>query len=247
MIENKTAIIIPIRMKSSRLPGKFHKDIYGAPMVIRVLRQAKLTNIKNIYVAVDDQNHYDLIKDYGGIPIMTNVNHKTGTDRCYEVIEKIDNKNLKYIVNLQGDLPFISPKAIISCLKILDKERNVDIATLAARIDDHEEINNPNVVKIALTEQFRALYFSRAPIPYNAKYYYHHLGLYAFKKESFIRFVKLPQSNLEKSENLEQLRALENGMNIYVNELDEFPISVDTKEDLNKAIKFAMQLENKVI
>lgn len=238
-MKDHSIIIIPIRMNSTRLPGKFHEDIAGKPMVIRVLEQAKLTHIENIYVAVDHDFHYNLIKEYGGNPIMTSVEHKSGTDRVHEAVTKIDNlKQFKYVINLQGDLPFIKPDSILEALTVL-YEDDIDIGTLATKIDKEDEINDPNVVKIAMNNKNKALYFSRSRIPYNADTYYHHLGLYAFKREALNKFVHLPQTKLEICEKLEQLRAIENGMSIMIKEVSEQPISVDVKEDLEKAREYA--------
>lgn len=238
-MRDKTAIFIPIRMGSTRLPGKFHLDIEGVPMVIRVLRKALETGIRNVFVAVDHKDHFELIKSHGGNPIMTSIDHQSGTDRVYEALTKIDeNKEIEYIVNLQGDLPFIDPKAIVQAVGML-MDDHVDISTLAVKINDPYEINDPNVVKIAMNSANKALYFSRLPIPYNSLNYYHHLGLYAYKRNSLIRFVNSEQTMLEKCEKLEQLRALEKGMTIIVKEIDSVPISVDTEDDLIKAREYA--------
>lgn len=238
MIKNGTAIIIPIRMHSTRLPGKFHHKIGNKEMILHVLDRALETGIENVYVAVDHQDHFDLITKNGGKAVMTSNEHQSGTDRIYEALLKIDpDKKIDYIVNLQGDLPFIDPHSIKQVISMID-DNKFDITTLAAPIIDKEEIDDPNCVKIAMTPQGKALYFSRCPIPYNAKKYYHHLGIYAFKRSALVKFVNLPMSILEKCEKLEQLRALENGMNIGVMETNIIPLSVDIQQDLDKAINY---------
>ena len=236
---NNTAIIIPIRMNSSRLPGKFHQEIAGKPMIYHVIDRAIETGIKKIIVAVDDIFHLNLVEEYGIEAVMTSKDHKSGTDRVYEAICKIDpEEKIKYIVNLQGDLPFLEPSSISDAISLLEND-NIDIGTLAVRIDDPKEINDPNVVKIAMNMAGKALYFSRSPIPFNSPIYYHHLGLYSFKREALVKYVGFKQTNLELYEKLEQLRALEHGMNIMVKEINSVPISVDVPEDLEKAREYA--------
>jgi len=234
-------------MNSSRLPGKFHQDIAGKPMIIHVLERARDSYMENIYVAVDDDFHFKLVEEHGYKAIMTSRDHQTGTDRVYEAVNFIDpQRKFKYVINLQGDLPFIEPESITRALALLYEE-DVDIGTLAVRISDEEEINDPNVVKIAMNSKDKALYFSRARIPHNSDVYYHHLGLYAFKRQALDKFVHLKQTKLELCEKLEQLRALENDMTIMVKEVNEFPISVDAPADLEKARKYAQTRTNPVI
>lgn len=234
---DKAAIIIPTRMGSTRLEGKIHLDIGEKPLILHVIDRARETNIKRVYIAVDNHYHFDMVKNYGAEAIMTSEHHQSGTDRIYEALNKINSEDLEYIINLQGDLPFIKPATITSALELFNQV-NADIITIASVINDQAEINNPNVVKIALNNKQKALYFSRAAIPFNAPNYYHHLGVYIYTKESLKKFVSLEPSMLEKCEKLEQLRALENDFNIYVSFTDEIPISVDTYDDLVKARKF---------
>lgn len=231
---SKTAVIIPIRMHSSRLPGKFHKLIGDKPMIIHVLEKAQLSGIPHVYVAVDHEEHFNLVEKYGGKAIMTSTEHQSGTDRVYEAAQIIDpEEKLEYVINLQGDMPFIKPESIS---KVVDfKNHDFDISTLATVIKSHDDINNINVVKIAMTPDGNALYFSRSPIPYNAKTYHYHLGIYAFRRSALKKFVNLKQSQLELCERLEQLRALENGMKIQVIEVEETTISVDTEDDMKMA------------
>jgi 3-deoxy-manno-octulosonate cytidylyltransferase (CMP-KDO synthetase) len=234
---DKTAIIIPTRMGSTRLEGKIHLDIGDKPLILHVIDRARETGIKRIYIAVDNHYHFDMINNYGAEAIMTSEHHQSGTDRIYEAFTKINSEGLEYIINLQGDLPFISAQTITSALELFNNVQ-ADIITIASAITDMAEVNNPNVVKIALNSKQKALYFSRAAIPHNAKNYYHHLGVYIYTKDSLKKFVGLAPSALEQCEKLEQLRALENNLEIYVSFTDEIPISVDTYEDLVKARKY---------
>jgi 3-deoxy-manno-octulosonate cytidylyltransferase (CMP-KDO synthetase) len=235
----KTVIIIPIRVGSTRLPGKFSEMIEGIPMVIRVMRSAIEADIGPVYVACDDGGHMKFIEENGGKAILTRKEHSSGTDRVYEALQHIDpDGKFEYVVNLQADVPFIKPSSIKQTVdNIVNSE--VDIGTIAAKIIVPSEIRDPNVVKIAMNDQGRALYFSRSQIPYNAVDYYHHIGVYAFKKESLSKFISLGQTTLEKQEKLEQLRALENGMIINVGIVEEVPITVDTPEDLVVARNYA--------
>jgi 3-deoxy-manno-octulosonate cytidylyltransferase (CMP-KDO synthetase) len=236
-MESNTAIIIPIRMNSTRLPGKFHADIAGKPMILHVLDRAKETGIKNIYVAGDHVDHQKIVEAYGQRFIMTDLNHQSGSDRSFEalnIIEAQEKKKFEYIINLQGDAPYVEANSILASLKLLE-DSDVDIGTIAALIEDPLLVNNPNVVKIATNQNNKALYFSRAAIPYGQREYYYHIGVYAYKREALKKFVSWPHSKLESVEKLEQLRALENGLQINVAIVDEIPITVDVEEDLIKA------------
>jgi 3-deoxy-manno-octulosonate cytidylyltransferase (CMP-KDO synthetase) len=237
---DKSAIVIPIRMGSTRLPGKFHLDIAGKAMILHVIDRARESNIKNIFVACDHLDHYKLIEDYGAKAILTSVDHQSGSDRVYEAIEKIDpNGNFEYIVNLQGDIPFVKPDTINSVLEVLQKDEKADIATMLSRFKKIEDVANPNFVKCVFNINHHALYFSRSIIPFDMANlqpeYYHHVGIYAYKRQALKRFVNLAQTNLEINEKLEQLRALENGMVIKLGFTDDLPISVDVAQDLEIA------------
>jgi 3-deoxy-manno-octulosonate cytidylyltransferase (CMP-KDO synthetase) len=239
MLKESTAIVIPTRMHATRLPGKIHQLIGDKPMIFHVIDKALLTGVKYIIVAVDNLEHYELVSSYKKniLVVMTSTEHQSGTDRVYEAITKLSLQDIKYIINVQGDMPFIDPESILLSLDLLANE-NIDISTLATKITDEHEVTDPNVVKIAISHNKKALYFSRCPIPHNAKIHHHHLGVYAFKEDMLKKFVNLPVSNLEKIERLEQLRALENDMTIGVAEINDIPISVDTAYDLEKANKF---------
>ncbi|MFT6332776.1 MAG: 3-deoxy-manno-octulosonate cytidylyltransferase (CMP-KDO synthetase) [Lentimonas sp.] len=236
---SKILIIIPARLASTRLPNKPLADILGESMIARVWKQAKKSNLGEIIVACDCQEIVDEIEKIGGKAVITDPTLPSGTDRIFAALKSLNNyQDFEIIVNLQGDLPIIDPKII---QKAADAALNsdADIATVASSIKDLEEISNPNVVKIAISALNEeglgnALYFSRAPIPHGEGEYFHHIGIYAYKREALEKFVSMNPSNLEKRESLEQLRALENGMKIAVQIVDSHPISVDTIEDLQK-------------
>ncbi|MFT7086824.1 MAG: 3-deoxy-manno-octulosonate cytidylyltransferase (CMP-KDO synthetase) [Rickettsiales bacterium] len=245
---SKILTIIPARLASTRLPNKPLADILGKPMIVRVFEQAKKANLGEVVVACDSAEIANAIENIGGKAIITDPNLPSGTDRIFAAMQQIPNyQDFEIIVNLQGDLPAIDPKVIKAAANTI-LQSDADIATVASIISDKEEINNPNVVKIAiafLEDSIlgnailgNALYFSRAPIPHNAAEYYHHIGIYAYKRKSLERFVNLKPSNLEKTESLEQLRALENQMTIAVQIVDSHPLSVDNSEDLEKVRNF---------
>ncbi len=240
---SKILTIIPARLASTRLPNKPLADIMGKPMIVRVFEQAKKANLGEIVVACDSKEIKDAVENAGGKAIITDPNLPSGTDRIYAAMLQMPNyQDFEVIVNLQGDLPVIDPKVVEAAANAALRS-DADIATVASVIKNESEITNPNVVKIAIafdeTKKFgQALYFSRASIPHGAGDYYHHIGIYAYKRKALEKFVKLSPSNLEKRESLEQLRALENQMKIVVQVVDSHPLSVDTKEDLEAVINF---------
>jgi 3-deoxy-manno-octulosonate cytidylyltransferase (CMP-KDO synthetase) len=234
--------IIPARLASNRLPNKPLADIAGKSMIARVYNQAQKANLGEVYVACDGEEIANEIIKIGGKAIITPANLPSGTDRIFWAAKQIKNyQNFDIIVNLQGDLPVIDPK-IITATAELASQSDADIATIASIIKNKDEIQNPNVVKIALASLKNnigeALYFSRSAIPHNAEIYYHHIGIYAYKTSALEKFVNLKPSFLEKTESLEQLRALENNMKIMVKIVDSHPFSVDTNDDLEKVKSF---------
>ena len=242
-LNDKTVIIIPIRMSSTRLPGKFHADIDGKAMILHVIDRARESKFTNIFVACDHPDHFKLINDYGAKAVMTGQQHQSGSDRSYEALNIIDpDKKFEYIINLQGDMPFFDPQAIADVAKELDHDSKADIATMVTPLDDVEDINNQNVVKVVFNKNNHALYFSRLPIPFSmagAKTsHFYHVGIYAYRRAALATYVSLPQSSLEISERLEQLRAMENGMTIRVGMSKEIPISIDVPEDLAYAREY---------
>lgn len=233
-------VIIPARLAATRLPHKPLADIHGKPMVVHAMERALEAGFENVVVACCCEEIASSVAAHGGKYVITDPFLPSGTDRIHVALLTLDkNRTFDVVINLQGDLPLIDPRIIKRVLDPLTDRSSVDMSTLAAPITDDEEINNPNVVKIALSEPdsqgiARAWYFSRQPIPHKAKTYYHHIGVYAYRREALERFVKLPPSTLERQERLEQLRALEAGMRIDVALIKECPQSVDTLEDLEK-------------
>ena len=230
-------IIIPARLASTRLPNKPLAMIEGKTMIQRVYEQALKANLGEVIIATDGEKIANEIKKFGGKYILTNPDLQSGTDRIYSAY-KLLKQDFDIIVNVQGDLPNIDPNVISECVN-LALENDCDIATSASKISDISEINNPNVVKIALAQNGLALYFSRSAIPFSKNInddYFHHIGIYAYKKNALEKFINLSPSPLEKRESLEQLRALENGMKIAVKIVNAHPLSVDTQEDLDKVI-----------
>ncbi len=232
-------ILIPARMAATRLPGKPLADIAGVPMIVHVLRRAQAAAIGPVVVATDSAEVAAVVDKAGGRAVMTRSDHASGSDRIFEALGKVDSEHrAEIIVNLQGDLPTIGPDVIVAALAPL-ADGAVDIATLAAEIKVAAERVDPNVVKVVGTPiapaRLRALYFTRATAPAGEGPFYHHIGLYAFRRAALERFVKLPPSPLERREKLEQLRALEAGMRIDVEIVDALPLGVDTPEDLEKA------------
>jgi len=237
-------IVIPARLAATRLPNKPLADINGLPMIVHVWQQALKANIGPVVVACCGEEIAHEIRNRGGIAVLTDPDLPKGSDRIYAALQGVeDQEQYNVIINLQGDLPTIDPEVLKSVLAPLNNP-DVDIATVAAVIKDPKEIQNPNVVKIAMcapdpaTKTGRALYFSRCPIPANAPVYYHHIGIYAYRRSALEKFITLPMSYLENCESLEQLRAMESGMRMDVAVVDAFPLSIDTQEDLYQARLF---------
>jgi 3-deoxy-manno-octulosonate cytidylyltransferase (CMP-KDO synthetase) len=232
-------ILIPARMASTRLPGKPLVDIAGLPMIVQVLRRAEEARLGPVVVACDDETIATAVEKAGGRALLTRADHPSGSDRIFEALGVIDpDSKVRIVVNVQGDLPTLTPADIAAALAPL-KDPAVDIATLAAEIKNPQERINPNVVKVVGSPvapgRLRALYFTRATAPAGDGPLYHHIGLYAYRRAALERFVKLPPSPLEQRERLEQLRALEAGMRIDVSIVDTVPLGVDTPEDLETA------------
>ena len=233
----KVLTIIPARMASTRLPGKPLVDIMGKPMIVRVYEQAQKANLGPVIVACTEQDIADVINDIGGQAVLTDPNLPSGSDRVFQAAQRFDpSGTYPVILNLQGDMPLISAEVLSQTVKALDDNPKADIATAVIATEDEREITDPNVVKAVIGEDGRALYFSRAALPYQAAKVFHHIGIYAYRRKALETFCKLPPSPLEKQERLEQLRALEHGMNIYVADIlsnfSETLRGVDTAEDL---------------
>ena len=237
-----TLVVIPARVSSTRLPEKVLADINGKSLVVRAFECAVASEVGDVIVACDDSRVKESIEGIGGTAVFTDSNLPSGTDRVFEAWQKFDTANqYSYVLNVQGDLPFLDAEFIQKAAEVV-KDSAYDMATLATPIKD-DSYKQPSTVKpvISFTDsnKGRALYFSRAAVPYNGPYY-NHVGIYCFRSESLKKFVNFPQSCLEKAEKLEQLRALENGMTIGITVVDkDSPISIDTYEDIENARKYA--------
>ncbi len=234
-------ILIPARMQSTRLPEKPLADIGGLPMIVHVLHRALEAAIAPVFVACDDVRIADVVIKAGGQVVMTRPEHASGSDRIFEALQTIDpQKNFDVVINVQGDVPTIEPEVIRAVLAPL-RNNAIDIATLACAIKVEHEKTDPAVVKPVLAfeadsrTRARALYFSRATVPHGEGALYHHIGIYAYRRAALERFVHLSPSSLELREKLEQLRALEAGMQIGVELVDAVPLGVDTQEHLERA------------
>ena len=233
----KTAIIIPARYGSSRLEGKPLIEVNGKPIIQWVYEKAQASKLADmIIVATDDERIFNAVKSFGGKVERTSVDHKCGSGRIREVVER--HPEISYIVNLQGDEPLIKPDSIDAVARNVQEDEKADISTLIRVLKTEEEINNPNLVKCVIDNNGFAMYFSRSKIPYERNTgvatFYGHLGIYGYKREALLKMTSLPQTPLEKTESLEQLRALENGMKIKTSVVDFVPVGIDTLEDLEK-------------
>ena len=233
---NKTAIIIPSRLNALRLPNKPLELINNREMILHVYEAAKKTNTGDVYVATPDQKIIDVITKHGGKAVLTSLDHQTGTDRIYEVFKNELKNEPNIIVNLQGDMPNIDPKAI-SDLVLYMKKDECDIGTLASKFSTEAELVDENNVKVALKEKINPGNFGKAADFFRTSSntydnIYHHVGIYAFTNKALVRYVSLERSKLELERKLEQLRALENDMSIHVGYINSTPLSVDTKNDL---------------
>jgi len=242
MSDPKVIVVIPARYASTRLPGKPLVPLAGKPMVQHVYEQAKRAQtVHRVMVATDDQRIVDAVTAFGGEARMTRSDHRTGTERIAEVAV---HEAGDVFVNVQGDEPLIDPVAIDTAVGALLEEPPAQISTVATLIRHAGDIMDPNVVKTVLDFDGNALYFSRAPIPWIRDTqqkvhvnYWKHLGLYVFQREALLEFPTLPQGELEKIEQLEQLRWLENGWKIRVAEVAHDAVSVDVPEDVARVEK----------
>ena len=235
---NKKIIVIPARLAASRLPGKPLAKIDGKPMIQLVWERAIAADIAPVYVATDDRDIANVITSLGGKAVMTRTDHPSGSDRIFEAVEIIDpDKNISQILNLQGDLPDLSPDIPHLLGMILD-QGDADLATLVTPATQ-DEASRSQVVKAVVSwrdETFgKAIYFSRAAIPTGTNALWHHIGVYGWQRDALARFVSQRPSTLELAEKLEQLRALELGMTITVGKIAIAPGGVDTAEDLEAA------------
>jgi 3-deoxy-manno-octulosonate cytidylyltransferase (CMP-KDO synthetase) len=246
-------VIIPARFASTRLPGKPLLDIAGKPMVQHVYERAKQSDAEQVIIATDDERIADVASGFGAQVCMTSSAHESGTDRLQEVVETLGFSQQDIVVNVQGDEPLIPPAVINQVASNLANDQQAAIATLVEKITDTETVFDVNAVKVVMDKNNRALYFSRAPMPWfrdgwqsavndaanqplpSSVNYYRHIGIYAYRVSFLHQFVTWEASPLELTEKLEQLRAMENGALILAEEsIEAIPAGVDTEHDLAK-------------
>ena len=243
----KVVGIIPSRYNSTRFPGKPLAMIKGKTMIRRVCEQAWKSKLDAVVVATDDMTIADEVLSFGGQYVLTDPNHRSGTDRCREALYMLEEQ-YDAVVNIQGDEPFIDPQQINQVVELISRE-DTQIASLAKRIGDEDELFSPNTVKVVMDKQGNALYFSRNPIPFMRNLdrdkwlregvFYKHIGIYAYKTATLCQVAEMQPTALELSESLEQLRWLENGLSIRMGVTQCENVSIDQPSDLEKAIQFA--------
>ena len=243
----KTLVIIPSRLSATRLPGKPLLKINGLSIISHVYKKAQEANIGEVYVAAEDQEIIEDVKKNGGEAILTNNNHKTGTDRIYEAFVKLGRTDIDLIMNLQGDEPLMNVEDIQNLNKHMIQTKR-DIGTLAAKINNKKVFENHDIVKVITEENLNDTKFPRAinfmrKLDKENNQAYHHLGIYCYNVEILKRFISLKQSQNEIENRLEQLRALDNNINVNVALAKSSPIGVDTKEDF-MAIKKIMEYKS---
>lgn len=233
-MEKRVVIVIPARYGATRLPGKPLVEILGKPMVQHVYERAmQVPNMQAVVVATDDDRIMEVVRSFGGHCLMTSNRHPSGTDRLTEVMEQLD---AEIYINLQCDEPLVRPEDIAKLAKGMWDNPSVPIATLCHRIS-HEDAKNPHLVKVVITDEGDALYFSRSPIPYDRTgeaYYFKHVGIYAYRRQVLSMYGKLPRPMIEQAEKLEQLRLLAAGFRIRVFEVNPVGPGVDTPQCLAK-------------
>lgn len=242
--------IIPARYGSTRLPGKPLADIGGKPMIQHVYENAARAGVLDrIIVATDDRRVEEAVRRFGGEAMMTSKRHQSGTDRLAEVARKL---NARWLVNVQGDLPFIKAETISRAVRPMLRRRAIPMGTVCSPIFDEEEWRNPNIVKVIKDGNGFAIYFSRALVPYPRNaisqaakgtgekkvWGYRHLGLYVYRRDFLLKFARLRPTILERTESLEQLRALYYGFRIFVADVDDRSVEVDTPADLQRAQRY---------
>lgn len=241
---NKILAVIPARYASTRFPGKPLVDIGGQSMIQRVYEQVRKAGLTEVVVATDHDGIFEHVKKFGGNVCLTRADHPSGTDRCYEALTQ-QPVAYDYVINVQGDEPFIKPEQITLLASLLDG--TTEIATLAKKIDSEATLFNPNIVKVVIANTGKALYFSRSVIPHvrntpegswiSTHSFFKHIGMYGYRADVLKQLTQLPVSALEKAESLEQLRWLENGFSIAVAETHAETIGIDTPEDLARALE----------
>jgi 3-deoxy-manno-octulosonate cytidylyltransferase (CMP-KDO synthetase) len=233
-------VLIPARLAATRLPGKPLADIGGVPMIVRVLRQALAADVGPVAVAAGDAEIVEAVRDAGGVAVLTDASLPSGSDRIMAALCALDPQGRHdAVINLQGDMPCVTPSLVAACADLLRDEPSCDIATAAAVETDARDRDNPDVVKAILSldareRRGRALYFTRSHL-YGDGPVWRHIGIYGYRRAALTRFTAAPPSSLERREKLEQLRALELGLSIWAAVVEAAPLSVDTPADLEVA------------
>jgi 3-deoxy-D-manno-octulosonate cytidylyltransferase len=240
----KIIAMIPARFEATRFPGKLMKDLGGKTVISRTYDAVKSTNLfDDVYVVTDSSIIFEEIKIHGGKVLMSKKSHESGSDRIAEAITDLD---IDIVINVQGDEPFTQKEPLEKLIEVFknDLKNEVDVASLMFKIDDKIEINNPNNVKVVIDKANFAMYFSRAPIPYPRDeqfgVYYKHIGIYAFRKKALLEISKMPVTQLEATEKLENLRFLENHKKIKMVLTTHTPIGIDTEADLEVAKRYLL-------
>lgn len=240
MNTSKVIAVIPARYASTRFPAKLIQDLGGKPVVVQTYFAVSQTQLfDDVLVATDHEIIYKLLKEHHVNVVMSSSNHESGSDRIAEVVASMD---ADIVINVQGDEPFVNKENLKNLIDVFknDTTQKIDLASLMFEIKEVEAIQNPNNVKVVVDLNQRALYFSRAPIPFvrdgkNHSHYYQHIGVYAFRKQALLDFTKWEISTLEATEKLEQLRYLEHGKTIQMVLTEHIGVGIDTKEDLENA------------
>ena len=236
-------VVIPARYGSSRLPGKMLKLLAGKPVVLHVYEACKKAHVGEVLIATENQRVVDTLAQFGAQAVLTSDTCQSGTDRIYEAAQ---SRPEQFIINVQGDEPFIAPSTIQKIALLLQQDPTCDIASAVIPTLDENKINNPNCVKAVLNKEGKALYFSRSRVPYKRDIteenknvpYWQHCGIYGYRRKALEQFVRLPQSPLEKLEKLEQLRALEAGMTLKCVVIEPTGPAIDTEQDLQAAEEY---------
>ena len=242
MLMKNTAIIIPTRLEAKRFPNKPLAKINNIPMIIHVLNRAKESKVGEVFVATPDSKIIDLVNKNGGKAILTKNDHLSGSDRVYEAFVNNLKEDVDLIINLQGDMPNIKPNSITKLEKLM-RTNNCSIGTLASQIKDKNEIIDPNIVKVQVNQKLSkdsfltAKDFFRTKKDLKNEKIYHHIGIYAFTSDALSKYVRLSRSSLEVERSLEQMRAMQNNIEIKVSLSNSTPLGVDTEVDLQKVIK----------
>ena len=233
--------MIPARYSATRFPGKLMKDLGGKPVIVRTYKSTIATNLfDEVYVITDSDVIHSTITNENGKAILSQKEHSCGSDRIAEAVEDMD---VDIVINVQGDEPFIDKESLSKLIDVFkkDSKKEIDLASLKVKLNDEEDIQNPNNVKVITDLENFALYFSRSPIPYlrdkeKSTQYFKHIGVYAFRKDALIDFYNMEETPLEASEKIECIRYLEVGKRIKMVETTHATIGIDTPADLEKAL-----------